>query len=1048
MSKGRIKLLFVLLGLFFQIHSATWYPIVQGKSEGSLAEVKSFEGDNEITLILENSGVFIDTLYNEADQYQYITVPGFDVSSVSAGDPAIPTKTVMFKIPFGVTVDVSTVVNQLVEFSGIEMYPRQTLPVDTYDSEFNNPPFVKNQSRYNMNEVFPVEPVISYSLHTLRDHQLVSLTISPIAVNPVTKIITVSDLHITISLIEPSLESRINDENIPPRSSRSNNKILPQEYLGDTVQYSRAAFDNYWPERYMIIADDQFKDNPLLADFIDWKKRKGYYVDLVLTSDINSNGAPTNTEIKDFMQSLLSSEYPSYLLLIGDETSDNGVAGNMYVTSMGGYSDLKYSLRRDDDFLPDLFYGRIPAENNDQLTVMLKKVLFMDRTPHLKNHYDKALFAGMLQDGEYLYSSLFKKWMWTSNHVADRLFCETLDAIASFYETKSTFSSTRALVNPGGGATESCTWYTDAGKESILWNPSTPIGARVANMFVENSVAKSIIDQKLREGVSLVLHRDHGDFNGWGDPEYDNENVYEINSENYPLVLSINCRTGGYLRHNSFANAWLFDHEETTLKPYGAYAFIGAIDNSQSWYNDYMAHAMMMGLNGDYQTFIDGFAHKSLPDPSIYDWPSVEWGLGEGSVTKLGPLLHYGKMYQFQIYGDAEGTNTENQFNIYNLYGDPEAEVVIHTPVALTVTHPANITGENSETITISAGEEGLLVSLYSSKLRYHAATTTDASGNAVFEIPPYDEIGHVAVTVTGYGKIPYEGDIRVGGEASLEEVLQFSTSGTWTKISGNGTLEYVNAQSNSGDKNLKVTVNSSEPVTLEANKIVDTYVGSNVEQVVCGVKLSFPEIPVNAATGTYRGNIQLLGGRPNSWISWIGQFEINDVLVSVYKEGDRCYADYEFYLPLEAVQNLRNAGLRIQLRLSSMNTGEWVILEELRFTNGEVLSQKVLSESLQKIATANNVSLDVINNSIISYDSYVSNGVPTSWYGIVYRDVWTRTNGVNWEIARNYFRLLQDVDRPMYLVERWSVLPGYEPESPTGLYGYWRQCWTYLGKD
>lgn len=113
--------------------------------------------------------------------------------------------------------------------------------------------------------------------------------------------------------------------------------------------------------KYMILMDDQYEGNATLNSFIDWKKRKGYDVSVVKTSDIDVSGAPTNGQVIAYMQNLPAADYPEYLLVIGDHTADQGGEGTYIVTykaNYGGYSDLYIACRDDSDFIPDLLHGR------------------------------------------------------------------------------------------------------------------------------------------------------------------------------------------------------------------------------------------------------------------------------------------------------------------------------------------------------------------------------------------------------------------------------------------------------------------------------------------------------------------------------------------------------------------------------------------------------------------------------------------------------------------------------------------------------------------
>ena len=54
-----------------------------------------------------------------------------------------------------------------------------------------------------------------------------------------------------------------------------------------------------------------------------------------------------------------------------------------------------------------------------------------------------------------------------------------------------------------------------------------------------------IIDA-INEGTSIILHRDHGSFQGWGTPSFKSRDLDRIviTDNQYPIAYSINCASG------------------------------------------------------------------------------------------------------------------------------------------------------------------------------------------------------------------------------------------------------------------------------------------------------------------------------------------------------------------------------------------------------------------------------------------------------------------------------------------------------------------------
>ncbi|MBE6292220.1 MAG: hypothetical protein E7091_07405 [Bacteroidales bacterium] len=65
----------------------------------------------------------------------------------------------------------------------------------------------------------------------------------------------------------------------------------------------------------------------------------------------------------------------------------------------------------------------------------------------------------------------------------------------------------------------------------------------------------------INEGCFYILHRDHGNVDGWSDPEFKVNNILDLsNNSKLPIVFSMNCLTGRYqdsLTEECFAKALL-----------------------------------------------------------------------------------------------------------------------------------------------------------------------------------------------------------------------------------------------------------------------------------------------------------------------------------------------------------------------------------------------------------------------------------------------------------------------------------------------------------
>lgn len=718
---------------------ATWYDIGQGTVETRDIREGEKLAEPEVTIIdepspgaaraqslpapaneskktvwLEIEGFGVKDVEEEGVLYQKIIIPGWE-EQPEVGKPGVPVKFVLINIPHNAAYDVKVVAKDEVAIEDIYLIPSQPPVPNNFDGKL---PFEIDEAAYATDAFFPENHILSMDVIDERDSRMLVLGVSPFRFNPAQRRARLGyALTIEVTLTQDPVLSMLAPVDAPAEGTPS--------------------------EKYMILMDDQFASSSRLSEFITWKKEKGLDVKVVRTSQVPSatHGAPKATEIINYMRGLPSSSYPDFLLILGNHSESNGVAGTYVTTtdstSRYGYSDLYTACRTSSDWIPDLYYGRLPASNSSELTKMLEKVLAAEKNPPASGMYDEVLVAGQIQDND------------PKNNEADRLFCETADLIATFFDSGFdgyNYSVTNAMVNPHG-MTASGHWQS----RSILWAGATgsnlDIGTRVYNRFVSESTARSRISNSVNNGVAIVQHRDHGYTGGWGDPRYSYSDVrYLSNGKQRPVVFSVNCQTGAYHFSNCFAKEWLLHANG------GAYAVLAAVDLSFSWKNDYLTHAMYMAFLPDYLEFQRTSTYPNwtanLPYPS---------GAPQGSLQRLGPILNYAKRYVYERYGgNNEGARETSE--IFHVFGDPETAILLHAPEAFNPRHD-NSTSTGPTTFTVDTGVAESQVCLFSETLGIQAVSR----GSRVSFDLNIASAGTLKLTITKPGMRPYQADIPVG---------------------------------------------------------------------------------------------------------------------------------------------------------------------------------------------------------------------------------------------------------------------------------------------
>jgi hypothetical protein len=131
-----------------------------------------------------------------------------------------------------------------------------------------------------------------------------------------------------------------------------------------------------------------------------------------------------------------------------------------------------------------------------------------------------------------------------------------------------------------------------------------------------------------------------------------------------------------------------------------------------------------------------------------------------GSKRTFGGLCYNGSSHMMDVYG-ADG---EDMFLTWHVFGDPSVRVMTDTPVALSVTHDANVDAFASTFDVTVEGVPGALCALYHDGTNYGSALTA-ASGVASIEIlSPLPENEDITVTVTSFNAQTHVGSVHSGG--------------------------------------------------------------------------------------------------------------------------------------------------------------------------------------------------------------------------------------------------------------------------------------------
>jgi hypothetical protein len=268
---------------------------------------------------------------------------------------------------------------------------------------------------------------------------------------------------------------------------------------------------------YLIIVPDDFYAGvlPLAA----WRERCGFAVEVRKLSETGG----TRDQVRGYIQTAYEGWTPklSYVLLVGAVSKIEAfiTAGTPCVT------DNPYACVDGDDWLPDLFVGRLPAANASELDVMVAKTVGYEKDPFTAETgwFGRALAVGTSyqEGGTPAVTALV-----TKRRIREQLLA------------------------------------TGFSRVDTVFYPPTRYG-------------RGPVDSAVNRGVSFINGRGWGNSDGWGYPQFLINDVFALdNGWKLPVVTSLYCGTGNFQRNPCFGEAWL--RAGTPASPRGAVAFWGS----------------------------------------------------------------------------------------------------------------------------------------------------------------------------------------------------------------------------------------------------------------------------------------------------------------------------------------------------------------------------------------------------------------------------------------------------------------------------------------
>ena len=640
----------------------------------------NIEIDGEIfnKIFMDNSGLTADYGKAELPVYSYdIAVPqGADyVLNYEVSDPSI--------------------------FTGYNIYPAQLPKPET--GGFIDPSFVKDEDFYSKNEFYPESVVEVTSDAIMRGCRIIRVSVYPIVYNPHTNILKkYEEVYVNVEFVGGT------NEFIPERLRSIYFQQIFDAFIINSQHIERAQLNN---PTYMIrgeradllivVYDDFYEEILPLAE---WRHVSGIETKVVKWSEIGDNSEDLCEYVQDAYYNWELP--PSFLLIVGDadHVPVNYKYNHPYHYEKTG-TDHWYVTFEGDDYLPELHTGRISVEDEDELNIVVEKILDYSKTPFMDvNWFDDVLLAACEEYG--------------------RFFVETSERIYDFLDPKGYVCNRQFQGGSPPGSTQG-------------------------------------VIEAIDNGVIIANHRDHGAsqndgyaYTGWSSPQFTTDTILnEIdNGRMYPIMYSLNCDSGwfdGETDLNS-GNYESIGEIGIRVENKGFVAVIAATRVSYSGYNDELCVGFYDAMWSDF-------------DPN---YPSEESANPyETEVFKISQIMNYGKFWMYDKYIVPGGcdpypwnpteANSRAEFEMFHVHGDPTMDVWTWKPEDLNVSYEL---GYNSLTVFVESDKQpvqGALVCLCEEDGVYIKGIT-DESGQLILEVEEKPD-NEISLTVTCHNYLYYQ---------------------------------------------------------------------------------------------------------------------------------------------------------------------------------------------------------------------------------------------------------------------------------------------------
>ena len=680
-----------------------------------------------ISLHFELNDFSIDTVSHEGELMHTIAAKGI-VMPNDYGRPDLPTFNRFIAIPQGAKAIVEVRTTRDETRSGFNIAPSDGSQCEN-DSER---PFFKDPIVYAANAFYPSETVQVTEPQSLRGVDVIHLGVCPVQFNPMTRELAIHR-QIDIDIRFEGGNGHFGNDRLRSRywDPILRNNILNYECL-EPIDYD--ARMQQWAQNrttltgceYLIITPDNNAFYDAGKELADYRNKQGVFTKVMR---ITETGATDHLMLKQWIRNIYANwDIPPAAICIIGESGTNlqqFVPGyktlhpkDNFITSDNPYADVN------DDYLPDICFSRILAQNESELPIFISKLMEYEYTNVVTDpyYYAHPLTAAAWENSKWFQITIATISGYLTQHGK---YPERLNELYSgeLGSNWSTAPGTATIVNYFG-------------PDGIGYIPATP--GELGGWTGGN--ADKVINA-INNGAYLIQHRDHGWNTRWYQPAIFTTDFGAINNVNkLTYLISVNCRTGMYDNSStSFIEALL--RMTRNGQNAGIVGAIGPTGQTYSYANDIFLWGVW-----------DHFDPSFLPEYGPFASHSNTWMPAFACVA--------GKYFlETHVFPSTDQNMCVTTYDTFHTFGDAFARMFTDIPQPITTTHDENIQCFSPFHITAPEGSQVALTVYYNRQ--WNIVTTAIGTGEeqtiTILENIPN---GPIHLTITGENLIRWEEDI------------------------------------------------------------------------------------------------------------------------------------------------------------------------------------------------------------------------------------------------------------------------------------------------